>query len=313
MTPALAAAAVTGVQVGAALVATEAVVAEVGAGRLGFLRYAIALTFLLVLVFLGKARPLPARDLIPVALIGIGQFGVLIALLNLALLYTSSARVALVFATLPLMTLALGWLGARARLGARELGARELGARELGARELGARELGAILLTLLGLAALLGAEALADEMTASDLVGFAAAGGATLTGAVCACVYRPYLQAHGVVTVSAIAMAASLLPLGLLGLLEAPAQSPSDWSPGTLALIAFIGLSSGLGFLLWLYALASLDAAVVTAFLALSPVTATALSVLLLSAEISPGLVAALALVTAGLLLIASPKRGTFP
>ena len=298
MTPALAAAAVTGVQVGAALVATEAVVAEVGAGRLGFLRYAIALTFLLVLVFLGKARPLPARDLIPVALIGIGQFGVLIALLNLALLYTSSARVALVFATLPLMTLALGWLGARARLGARELGARELGA---------------ILLTLLGLAALLGAEALADEMTASDLVGFAAAGGATLTGAVCACVYRPYLQAHGVVTVSAIAMAASLLPLGLLGLLEAPAQSPSDWSPGTLALIAFIGLSSGLGFLLWLYALASLDAAVVTAFLALSPVTATALSVLLLSAEISPGLVAALALVTAGLLLIASPKRGTFP
>ena len=298
MTPALAAAAVTGVQVGAALVATEAVVAEVGAGRLGFLRYAIALTFLLVLVFLGKARPLPARDLIPVALIGIGQFGVLIALLNLALLYTSSARVALVFATLPLMTLALGWLGACARLGARELGARELGA---------------ILLTLLGIAALLGAESLAGETTASDLVGFAAAGGATLTGAVCACVYRPYLQAHGVVTVSAIAMAASLLPLGLLGLLEAPAQSPSDWSPGTLALIAFIGLSSGLGFLLWLYALASLDAAVVTAFLALSPVTATALSVLLLSAEISPGLVAALALVTAGLLLIASPKRGTFP
>ncbi len=121
MTPALAAAAATGVQVGAALVATEVIVAEVGAGRLGFLRYAIALTFLLVLVFLGKARPLPARDLIPVALIGIGQFGVLIALLNVALLYTSSARVALIFATLPLMTLALGW--ARAPLGARELGA----------------------------------------------------------------------------------------------------------------------------------------------------------------------------------------------
>ncbi len=128
-----------------------------------------------------------------------------------------------------------------------------------------------------------------------------------------ACFYRPYLQAHGVVAVSAIAMAASLLPLGLLGLLEAPAQSPSDWSADTLALIAFIGLSSGLGFLLWLYALAALDAAVVTAFLALSPVTATILSVLLLSAEITPGLVVALALVTAGLLMIASPKRGTFP
>ncbi len=304
MKPALAAAAATGVQVGAALVATEAVVAEVGAGRLGFLRYAIALTFLLVLVLLGKARPVPGRDLIPVALIGIGQFGVLIALLNVALLYTSSARVALIFATLPLMTVAVGWLTARARLGAPELGARELGARELGARELGA-----ILLTLLGIAALLGAEAFAGETTAADLVGFAAAGGATLTGALCACVYRPYLEAHGVVAVSAIAMAASLLPLGLMGLLEAPSQSPAEWSAATLALIAFIGLSSGLGFLLWLYALAALDAAVVTAFLALSPLTATALSVLLLSAEVTLGLVVALALVTAGLLLMASPKR----
>ncbi len=294
MKPALAAAAATGVQVGAALVATEAVVAEVGAGRLGFLRYAIALTFLLVLVLLGKARPVPGRDLIPVALIGIGQFGVLIALLNVALLYTSSARVALIFATLPLMTVAVGWLTARARLGAPELGARELGA---------------ILLTLLGIAALLGAEAFAGETTAADLVGFAAAGGATLTGALCACVYRPYLEAHGVVAVSAIAMAASLLPLGLMGLLEAPSQSPAEWSAATLALIAFIGLSSGLGFLLWLYALAALDAAVVTAFLALSPLTATALSVLLLSAEVTLGLVVALALVTAGLLLMASPKR----
>ena len=286
MKSALAAAAATGVQVGAALVATEVIVAEVGAGRLGFLRYAIALMFLLVFVLFGKTRRIPRRDLGPVALIGIGQFGVLIALLNIALLHTSSARVSLIFATLPLMTIAVGWLTAPARLDVKELGA--------------------IFLTFLGIAALLGADAFAGEMTTGDLVGFAAAGGATLTGAVCSSFYRPYLEAYGVVAVSAVAMAASLVPLGLMGLLEGPPRSPWEWAPETLALIAFIGLSSGLGFMMWLYALASLDAAIVTAFLALSPLTATGLSVMLLSEDVTLGLIVALALVIAGLLVMAS-------
>ena len=289
---ALAAAAATGIQVGAALVATEIIVADVGAGRLGFLRYAIALFFLLIFVLLGKAKRIPAGDLIPVALIGIGQFGVLIALLNIAVLHTSSARVSLVFATLPLMTIAVGWMTSGLRLEARALGA--------------------IGLTLLGLVALLGADAFTGKLALGDLIGLGSAGGATLTGAVCACFYRPYLKAHGVVAVSAVAMAASLFPLGLMGLLEGASQSPSDWSLSTLALIAFIGLSSGVGFLMWLYALSSADAAIVTAFLALSPLTATSLSVAILSAEVTPGVVIALALVSAGLLLMTSLKREAF-
>ena len=45
------------------------------------------------------------RDLMPIALLGIGQFGILIALLNYGLQDVSSGLGALVFASFPLMTM----------------------------------------------------------------------------------------------------------------------------------------------------------------------------------------------------------------
>lgn len=285
----LGAAALTGIQVGAALVASQAVVADVGAGRLGFLRYAIALLFLLPLVRRRASPPISRRDLVPVALIGMGQFGVLILFLNVAVMHTSSARVSLVFATLPLMTIALGWI--------------------VGRELLRARDLAAIALTLVGLAILLGADALAGSLASSDLIGLAMAAAATLTGAICSTLYRPYLQRYGVVKVSALALAASLLPLGVAGLIE-PAASPLPALDGhTWLLIVFVGLSSGVGYLLWLYALSAASAGMVTAFLALSPITATALSVLFLAQAMTPALVAAIGCVVGGLAMMALPGR----
>lgn len=286
---ALLAAAATGIQVGAALVASEAVVAEVGSGRLGFLRYAIGLAVLLPVALLTRSPKIQPRDVLPVALIGIGQFGILIALLNLAVLLTSSARVALVFATLPLMTIAVGGLMAR--------------------RFPSPRNVAAILVTLLGIAVLLGGDALAGSLGRGDIAGIAAALVATLTGAVCSSFYRPYLARYGIVKVSVIAMAASLLPLGLMGLFEHQATAPSDWSGATVAIILFIGLASGLGYLCWLYALSAADAGIVTAFLALSPITASVLSTILFSAPLTPALGAALLLVIAGLVVMARAPR----
>lgn len=283
----LGAAALTGVQVGAALVASQAVVADVGAGRLGFLRYAIALLFLLPFVRRRSSPPISRRDLAPVALIGMGQFGVLIMFLNVAVMHTSSARVSLVFATLPLMTIALGWLLTR--------------------ETPRARDLGAIALTLFGLGTLLGADALAGKLAGSDLIGLAMAAAATLTGAICSTLYRPYLQRYGVVKVSALALAASLLPLGIAGVLE-PATGPLlALGTRTWLLIVFVGLSSGIGYLLWLYALSTASAGLVTAFLALSPITATGLSVLFLAQAMTPALFAAIGFVVAGLALMALP------
>ncbi len=215
--------------------ATEAAVAEVGAGRLGFLRYAIALLILVPVAFLSSGRPVPRRDILPVALIGIGQFGVLVALLNVAVLHTASPRVALVFATLPIVTLALGLRFAAGRVSPLELAS--------------------IVMSVIGVVFLLAGEALTGRMLASDWIGVGCAALATLTGALCSHLYRPYLQRCGVAKVSVIAMLASLVPLGVMALVEGQGLPMADWSRQTLVLVGFVGLSSGIGFLLWLYAL----------------------------------------------------------
>lgn len=280
---------VTGLQVGASLVATEAAVAEVGAGRLGFLRYAIALLILVPVALLSSGRPVPRRDMLPVALIGIGQFGVLVALLNVAVLHTSSPRVALVFATLPIVTLAFGLRFAAGRVSSLELAS--------------------ILLSVVGVVILLAGEALTGRMLAADWIGLGCAALATLTGALCSHLYRPYLQRCGVAKVSVIAMLASLVPLGVMALVEGQGLPMADWSRQTLVLVGFVGLSSGVGFLLWLYALSRLPAAVVTAFLGLSPVTAVILSVLFLGATPTVTLAVAMVLVVGSLAATAFAQR----
>lgn len=284
----------TGLQVGAALVASEAVVAEVGAGRLGFLRYAIALLILLPVALFSSGAPVARRDMLPVALIGIGQFGVLVGLLNVAVLHTGSPRVALVFATLPIVTLAVGLRFAVGRVSPLELAS--------------------ILLSVVGVGILLAGEALTGRMLASDWIGVGCAALATLTGALCSHLYRPYLQRCGVAKVSVIAMLASLLPLGVMALLEGQGLPMADWSRRTVMLVGFVGLSSGAGFLLWLYALSRLPAAVVTAFLGLSPVTAVVLSVLFLGATPTLTLAVAMVLVVGSLAATAvAQRRGRKP
>lgn len=286
---ALLAAAMTGVQVGAALVASEAIVADVGAGRLGFLRYAIALVFLLPFAVRAAGPAFRKSDLLPVALIGIGQFGVLVALLNIAVLYSSSARVSLVFATLPIVTLGVGWAMAR--------------------EAITARTFIAIALSVIGVGVLVGADALSGALAASDLTGLGCAALATLTGAVCSSLYRPYLRRYGVARVSVIAMVASLAPLGVLGLLETHGVAMADWSAATMALIGFVGLSSGIGYLMWLYALTNAPAGIVTAFLALSPVTTMTISVVWLDAQMSSALGVALVLILGGLAVTAFQRH----
>jgi drug/metabolite transporter (DMT)-like permease len=285
----LIAAAATGVQVGAALVASEVVVAEVGVGRLAFLRYAIALAVLLAFARNARGPRIARHDLLPVCLTGMAQFGALIVLLNIAVLYTSSARVALVFATLPLMTVLVD----RLRTG----------------KMLGRIALSGVGLSVLGVGLLLWRDALSGAASAGDLLGVAAALAATVTGAVCSSFYKPYLMAYGVVRVSAVAMASSLPPLGIVWALETGAQPISGWPLSTFALVALIGLLSGLGYLLWLYALRHMAAGAVTAFLGLSPITAAVLSAAFLGTALGAATGAALACVVAALALVAFSER----
>jgi len=281
------AATLTGVQVGAALFASEVVVGEVGAGQLGFWRYVIAIGVLIPFWFHQLNIPISRRHFFPISLIGIGQFGVLITLLNLAVLFSTSSRVSLVFASLPFATLAFAWLiqGSRIR----------------------ARDLIAIAITLFGIGILLRADAQAEGFTKFEALGLLAAFAATLTGAICSVLYLPYLRLYGAVQVSLIAMLASLFPLGLMAVFETQNTPMAEWSSSTLLIIAGIGLSSGIGFSCWLYALANISASHVTAFLGLSPTTAVILSIVLDAAPLSSSVLVALGLVILGLVFLALP------
>ncbi len=277
----LLAAAATGVQVGAAMVATRFVIGQSTPASLAMLRYALGFLTLLPAVLVAGRTPIARRDLLPIAALGIGQFGILIALLNYGLQYIPSARAALIFATFPLITLIL--------------------AAALRLERLTRAKLAGVLLTITGVAVAL-VERSASLGSASAL-GDAAVFASTLTGAVCSVLYRPYLQRYPALPVSALAMLASVLFLAVLAAGEGFfAQLPQIDRPGWLA-VAFIGVSSGGGYFLWLYALRHAAPTRVTVFLSLSPVTAAALGAAMLGEPMTAHLIAGVACVAAGLWL----------
>ena len=117
MNLALLAAAATGVQVGAAIVATRLAVTDVPPLTLAMLRYGIG--FLCLLPFVIKKKEPLAHvertllaiesvafyDLTAMAALGICQFGVLIALLNYGLQHIGAAPAAVIFSLFPLLML----------------------------------------------------------------------------------------------------------------------------------------------------------------------------------------------------------------
>jgi drug/metabolite transporter (DMT)-like permease len=278
----LLAAAATGVQVGAAIVATRFVIGETTPAALALLRYAIGVLILLPAVLLAPRTPIARRDLAPIALLGIGQFGILIALLNFGLQTVPAARAALVFATFPLLTLLLAALLGHERLTI-------------------AKTIG-VALTIAGVGVALG-ERFVATTTQPVGTGDAAVLASALTGAACSVLYRPYLRRYPALPVSALAMLASVVFLALLATTEGFFAQPIRFTHDAWAAIGFIGVSSGVGYFLWLYALRHAPATRVTVFLALSPVTAAALGALLLAEPLTPGLTAGVLFVAAGLWL----------
>jgi drug/metabolite transporter (DMT)-like permease len=280
---AAAAAAATGVQVGSAMVATRFVVDQTGPTSLALLRYAIGFCCLLPVVWL-SAGPVrfARRDVLPIALLGITQFGILIALLNYGLRFIPSARAALIFATFPLLTMVL--------------------AAALGHERLTLPKILGVLLTLVGVGVALGEKALQGG-GAPEWVGELAVFASALSGAVCSVLYRPYLRKYPALPVSAFAMLASVGFLAILAAGEGFFVSPPRFTPGGWLAIVFIGLSSGVGYYLWLWALGHAPATQVTVFLALSPITAAGLGALFLGEAISAVSAVGLACVALGLWL----------
>jgi drug/metabolite transporter (DMT)-like permease len=262
-----AAAAATGILVGSAMVATRFVIDQTAPASLALFRYAIGFCCLLPPVALSGRVSLERRDLLPIGLLGITQFGILIALLNYSLQFIPSARAALIFATMPLMTMAL--------------------AAVLGHEKFTWPKTVGVLLTIAGVGFAVGDKAIQRAGEASGWIGEMAVFGSTLSGAVCSVLYRPYLKKYPTLPVSAFAMLASVGFLAILAAGEGFFNSPPQFTGIGWLAVVFIGVNSGIGYYLWLWALNHTSPTKVTVFLALSPVTAAILGSWLLGENIS--------------------------
>jgi drug/metabolite transporter (DMT)-like permease len=285
-----AAAAATGVLVGSAIVATRFVIDQSTPLSLALLRYLIGFCVLLPPALFSARVRLERRDLLPIGLLGIAQFGILITLLNYALELIPAARAALIFATLPLLAMVLAW--------------------GLRLEPLSVAKTAGVLLTIVGVGLGLGEKAVQPGAAAQGgWLGELAALGSALTGAACSVLYRPYLRRYPTLPVSAIAMLAAIGFLAVLAAGDGFFDHLPQFSVGGWLAVLFIGTSSGVGYFLWLWALKHDTPTRVTVFLALSPVTAAVLGMLLLGEAMTLLTVAGLVCVALGLWAAAAGER----
>lgn len=281
---ALLAAAATGIQVGAAIVATRLVVHEIGPATIALLRYGIGVLCLLPFAWPYRHLRPAGRDLAAMLGLGAVQFGALIALLNVGLRFVDPTRTAMIFATFPLLTMLLAVALRRERAGWAKAGG--------------------VLVTIAGVAISLGhVPAAGDGLWIGTVVIVTAAS----CGAVAAVLSRPYLVRYPTTLVGVLAMfgaIGSLAPIAAAETLSGawPGVGPSGW----LA-VGFIGVSSGVGYWLWLWALKHTTPTRVTVFLALSPLTAALLGVTLFAEPLRPATMLGIAAVAIGLWLAVGP------
>jgi drug/metabolite transporter (DMT)-like permease len=244
---ALLAAAATGVQVGASMVASRAVASDVDPATLALLRYAIGAAVVVPLALTARVSwRLPPGDLLAVSALGIVQFGVLIWLLNWGLARLPAADGAVLFATFPLLAQLFAAMG--------------------GIEALSRDRLMGALIALAGVALAMGA-----HFGGGSIEGALAVLASAACGAACSVLYRPFLGRHAPLAVGAIAMLASALALAPPALFWGRPVTLAFW--GWIA-VAGLGIASGIFYWLWLFALKHAGPARATMFLALGPPTA---------------------------------------
>ena len=275
-------------QVGASIVASRFVIDQTAPASLALLRYAIGVCCLGPVALLAPRVRFERRDLAPIAVLGIVQFGVLIALLNYGVRFVPSGRAALIFALFPLLTMLI--------------------AAALDHERLTRAKSAGVLLTIAGVALALGERVLAPGSGGHAWLGELAVFAAASCGAVCSVLYRPYLQKYPVLPVSAFAMLASVGFLALLAIPEGFFDRLPHFTGAGWAAVLFIGVGSGAFYFVWLWALRHNTPTRASAFQTLSPLTAALLGAVLLGEPVTPGLLAGLACVVLGLWIAHWPE-----
>jgi len=285
---AVVAAAATGVQVGSAIVATRFVIDQTDPVTLAFLRYLIGFCLLLIPAWRSSRGWFNRRDVLPIAGLGITQFGILIVLMNYGLQFIPSARAALIFASVPLLTMTLGAL--------------------IGNERMTLLKTVGVLLTIVGVGFALGEKVLHPAAADVGWIGELAVLASALCAALCSIFYRPYLTKYPTLQVSAFAMLASVGFLALAAGLEGSFASSFHFTSAGWLAVFFIGGSSAIGYYMWLWALGHASPTEVTVFLSLSPITSAVLGALLLAEPISALFLVGLVCVILGLWLAHRPR-----
>lgn len=270
---------------GASVVVTRYVVPQTTPVVLAFLRYTIATLCMLAVLGRQAFPSMPAGDRWQVVALGVLFFGVFPWSFSASLTHLPSATVALVVATNPLVTLGLSALRGTERLTGRAIAGQ--------------------LLALGGIAlALPPGAARAASANAGMWIGYAEVATTVLCGAVYNVWSRPLLLRYPSAVITGQAMAAGTVALAPLALAQGIAVHTRSLAPGGWLAVLFLGsLGGALGFGLWGYALQRSTPSKVAVFLALNPITAIALGVLLLGEPLTGRLVLALVAVLAGIQL----------
>jgi drug/metabolite transporter (DMT)-like permease len=271
-----AAAMVNGILVGSAIVATRFVIDQSSPVSLALLRYCIGFCCLLPPILWTRQLRFERRDLLSIGLLGTLQFGVVIFLLNFALQYISSARAALIFSSFPLLTMVFSAALGRERITWTKC-------------------------LVAGVGFALGEKAVQPSALGHGWVGELAVLASAASGAVCSVLYQPYLRKYPTLPLSGLAMLASIVFLAVFAAGEGFFNDVPRFTPGGWGAVGFIGIASGVGYYLWLWALNHTTPTNVTVFLALSPITATLLGALFLSEKITGMIVLALVCIASGL------------
>lgn len=277
-----AAAAAASLSAGASIVATRLVIGESDPGTLAFYRYIIGVACLVPVLYLLWPRDgLALREVAKIAALGALFFGLFPWAFNASLDYIPAARGAIGLATIPIQTLIIAVLAGRETLSARKV-------------------ISAVL-AFTGVAIAFGPAAF--EADPRYLIG----DGLMLLGALSAAIYsvfgRPTLARHDPFFVTALAMifgVLALLPLAAAhGALVVPRFSDDGW----LALLFLGTIGGALQFSLFAWALRWLLPSRTAIYLALNPVSAMLLAVLILGESLSAALIAGLMLVVSGIVV----------
>ncbi len=256
---------------------------------LAFMRYVIGSLCMFAVLRRRALAPMERRDRLQVFLLGALFFGLFPWSFSASLTHLPAATVALILATIPLVTMALSLLRGTERL-----------------------SVGLVSGQLLALAGIVLAISPAifeprngvapAASSTHSLVGYLLACTTVCCGAVYNVWSRPLLLRYPSATITSWAMVAGALSLAPLALLQGlGANTRGITVDGWLTVLLLGTLGGAVGFGLWSYALRRSTPSRVAVFLALNPISAIALGVLLLGEPVSLRLFVALAAVLAGI------------